>query len=370
MFKRAKVLPYIDTIVICTDRFIDERLARRNGEIHTDLVAQCQRLLLNIIAFIAFDYDLEASSQPGIYDLRDAFNDFIRFANQFIVAGGIPLWIGKLILRINWKYQRALRTVKHYVMNMIAQEQTRQQQRISTNKPRNLISSLVAAVKEDSSTGEVSLSSNEVFDEVSLSILAGFETTSTALSWFFFYISKYPNIQQKIKSELAEHNLTPDKLLTPDILDSLIYIECVTKEVLRFSPIASVVLRQATCDDTIDGIEVKKGDTILLAIQNLHRDPRYWKVDPLQFVPDRFLHEDKCPPQCAFMPFGEGHRSCAGQDLAFLELKTVITRLMQRVTILDPGEEADNSGGLVQRITCFPKHLAVRIHLDQDKTMA
>ncbi len=50
-----------------------------------------------------------------------------------------------------------------------------------------------------------------------MSILAGFETTSTALSWFIYYMSKYPNIQQKIKDELKEHGLTLNRILTNQI---------------------------------------------------------------------------------------------------------------------------------------------------------
>ncbi|CAF4117130.1 unnamed protein product [Rotaria magnacalcarata] len=111
MLKRAKVLPYLNTIVTCTDRFIDEKLTRRNGEIHMDLVEQSQRLLLSIIGFIAFDYDLETTSTSGTFDLRDAFNDFVRIGNQFILISGIPLWLGKLILRMSSQYQRALRTM-------------------------------------------------------------------------------------------------------------------------------------------------------------------------------------------------------------------------------------------------------------------
>ncbi|CAF4432211.1 unnamed protein product, partial [Rotaria magnacalcarata] len=48
------------------------------------------------------------------------------------------------------------------------------------------------------------------------------------------------------------------------------------------------------------------------------------------------------------------------------ELKTIITRLMQRVTFVDPGNEANNSGGMIQRITCYPKHLAIRVYVDSD----
>ncbi|CAF0790335.1 unnamed protein product [Adineta steineri] len=368
MFKRAKVLPYFDTVVTCIDRLIDEQLIKHDGEIRTDLVTQCQNLLLNIIAFIAFDYDLESSSQTDSYNLRNAFNDFVHYANQFVLLAGIPLWLGKIILTLNWKYQQALRIMKRYVMNIISEEKQRQQDEyFSSNRPKNLISSLVASVKDESSSTKAYLTNKEVFDEVSMLILAGFETTSTALSWFIFYMSKYPEVQQKIKNELKEHNLIDEIQLTQDILDSLIYVECVTKEILRYAPIAGAIAREATRDDMIDDIPIKKGDTVIIATYNLHRDPRYWKIDPTKFIPERFLNEDKNPPQYVYLPFGGGHRACIGQDLAFFELKIAVVRLMQRVSFEDPGDAANNSGGYVQRITCFPKHLAVRVRIDADR---
>ena len=370
-FKRAKVLPYLDSIAGCIDRFIDKCFVERDGQIHSDLVSQCQNVLLNTIVLIAFDYDLENASQTDGLNLQKAFNDFAYSANQFILFTGIPIQIGKLILSGNRKYQRALRVVKHYVMNIIADEQTRKREEyVSSNRPRNLISSLVSGVKEESiSSSKSFLTPEEVFDEVSLSILAGFETTSTALSWFIFYMSKHPDVQQKIKDELQSHNLFPNTPLTQERLESLTYVECVTKEVLRFAPITAGLSRQATRDDVIDGIPIRKGDMVLIANHNLHMDPRYWKIDPTKFMPERFLDEDKHPPQYAYMPFGGGHRACAGQDLAFFELKIVITRLMQRVTFEDPGDEADNSGQFIQRITCYPKHLAVRVRIDSVEKM-
>jgi cytochrome P450 len=170
-----------------------------------------------------------------------------------------------------------------------------------------------------------------------------------------------------MKEELQEKHLFYDTPLTQELLDSLIYVECVTKEVLRCAPVAGAFAREATRDDIIDGIPIKKGDIIMIAVQNLHRDPRYWKVDPTEFIPERFLNEDKNPPQYAYMPFGGGHRACAGQDLAFFELKVAITRLMQRVTFEDPGDLVNNTGGFIQRIGCYPKHLAVRVRIDSDR---
>ena len=85
MFKRAKVLPYLDTVAGCIDRFIDNHLAERDGQIHFDLVSKCQNVLLNAIALIAFDYDLEDAPQTDGFDLQKAFNDFVQNANRFVL---------------------------------------------------------------------------------------------------------------------------------------------------------------------------------------------------------------------------------------------------------------------------------------------
>ena len=368
IFRGKKVTRHFNTVVTCVNRWIDEQLVPYNGKINSDLVKQSQRLSLNIIAYVAFDYDVETSSIAG-KDLQQAFYEFVRYANQFVFMGGIPKWLGYSILTMHFKFQRASRILKHHIINIIAKEEKRQEQEsTASNQPKSLITSLVAAIKDEKSSTGPLLTSTELFDEIVMSILGGFETTSSTLSWFIFYMSKYPHVQQKMKDELREHHLMHATELGPTALDSLIYIECVTKEVLRYAPIATGVVREAMCDDVLGNIQVRKGDNIMIAIQNLHRDPRYWNIDPTKFVPERFLDEDKYPPLGAYMPFGGGHRSCIGQDLAFFNLKTIIVCLMQRVTFVDPDDEANNSGGYIQNISCFPNHFAVRVWIDSDET--
>ncbi|CAF0980167.1 unnamed protein product [Adineta steineri] len=82
---------------------------------------------------------------------------------------------------------------------------------------------------------------------------------------------KYPKIQQKIKNEPQEHNLTDETQLTQDILDSLVYIKGVTKEILRYAPIAEAISREATRDD----ISIRKGDTVIITTYNLQQDLCY-----------------------------------------------------------------------------------------------
>ncbi|CAF3769910.1 unnamed protein product [Rotaria sp. Silwood1] len=238
-------------------------------------------------------------------------------------------------------------------------------------RPKNLIASMVSSLNAQANDEQTSsgLTHSEIFDEIMMMILAGYETTSIALAWFIFFASKNPQVQKKMKDELLEHHLlmTDDHKcvppLTSDDLTSLTYCECVTKEVLRLAPVAALTTRIATRDTVVDHTKIHRGQTVFIPLHNINTDARYWNHgDPKQFIPERFLAEDKDHHPLAMIPFGGGHRACIGQELAWLELKTIIVRLMQRrITFEDTSE---NTGGHDQRITCFPKNMAVRVRFD------
>ncbi|CAF1468674.1 unnamed protein product [Rotaria sp. Silwood1] len=141
-------------------------------------------------------------------------------------------------------------------------------------------------------------------------MLAGYETTFTALSWFLFFASENPRVQHKMKEELREHNLLmTDDLkcvpsLTSDNLASLTYCECVTKEVLRLAPVAGLTTRMAMRDTVVDNVKVHRGQTVFVALHNINIDARYWHHgDSKQFMSERFLAEDKDHHHLAMIPF-------------------------------------------------------------------
>ncbi|CAF1275368.1 unnamed protein product [Rotaria sordida] len=205
---------------------------------------------------------------------------------------------------------------------------------MENEQPKNLIALLVSSLNEEANDDQVlsGLTRAEIFDEVLMMIMTGYETTSTALSWFIFFASKNPQIQQRMKEELRKHHLLMiDNLkyvppLTVDNLTSLTYCECVTKEVLRLGPVFGLTSRIATYDTIVDDVKIHRGQTILIALHNINTDAR-------------FLGEDKNHHPLAMIPFGGGHRACIGQELAWLELKTIIVRMMQRdITFEDTPE--------------------------------
>ena len=181
-------------------------------------------------------------------------------------------------------------------------------------------------------------------------------------------MSKHPHVQVKIKKELTEHNM---QHISVEQLDSLVYLDCVLRELFRFAPPLHSCLRTLIVDDQLpaSGVHLKKGEQIFISIYNLGRDARYWSgsIDPDQFYPERFLIEDhqSNDRRAAWIPFGGGHRQCIGKDLARFELKIICARLMQYVTFGDGGPEV-NSGGYIQKDTIIPKNMGVTITFDRE----
>ncbi len=130
------------------------------------------------------------------------------------------------------------------------------------------------------------------------------------------------------------------------------------------APTVSLTTRMAICDTTVDNVSIRSGQTIFVGLHNIHTDERYWHhANPKEFVPERFLGKDKDHHPYAMVPFGAGHRACIGQDLAWLELKLIVIRMMQRGIILEDTEE--NTGGYEDKLACHPKNLVVRVRFNQ-----
>ena len=214
------------------------------------------------------------------------------------------------------------------------------------------------------------LSRTEIREEMLSFLTASYGTVSTALAWFIHLMSKHPRVQFKIKKELAHHNMGH---MSIGKLDSLIYLDCVLRELFRFAPPLYSSLRTVMVDDQLPAsrIHLKKGEQIFISIYNLGRDKRYWSgaIDPDQFYPERFLIEEQHSndKSAASIPFGSGHRQCIGKDLARFQLKVICARLMQHVIFGDAGPQL-NSGGYKQTDTIIPKKMAVNITFDPKQT--
>ena len=209
------------------------------------------------------------------------------------------------------------------------------------------------------------LSRHEVMSEMLAFLAAGYGTTSTSLTWFIYFMSKNPQVQIKIKEELQSFD---GQRFSLEQLDSLTYLDCVLRELLRIVPPTLGTVRTLIADDQLpaSGAHLKNGESVFISFYSLARDKRYWAdvYDLTEFHPERFLDDpDSKNNVAASMAFGGGHRQCMGQDLARFELKIICARLMQFVTFGDGGPIL-NAGGYEVTDTNKPKKLGVTVTFD------
>ncbi|CAF1131795.1 unnamed protein product [Adineta steineri] len=371
LFRRGKIVSNFDLIVDCVDKLLIRWRTKSPQHVHLDIVQQSQNLLLAIFGLIGFDYDMETLDNDNDTNKNELTKALQYFLSNFNIMLFSPKILSTIYFKLSSQYRQSQKTIEQYFDRMIKQELDNGKELIAQRKRTSLIASLVGSLQQDeemetnkSEEDRKGLSRNELLDEMRLFLLAGFETTSTALAWFIHLMSKHPQVQQNIKTELSNNN--SQGLLSLDRLDSLVYLDCVIKEVFRFCPPINGTVRTLTVDDRLPetGAQLFRGDQILIPFHSLARDTRYWSIDPELFYPERFLGADKDHHPYALIPFGGGHRQCIGQDLARFELKVIAARLMQYVTFGDGGNQV-NSGGHLSKLTIIPKHVGVTIDFDK-----
>jgi cytochrome P450 len=171
---------------------------------------------------------------------------------------------------------------------------------------------LVAARHEDGSP----MSDIEIRDELLTLLVAGHETTATALSWAVERLVRHPEKLERLRSEVLAGE---DAYLTATI-----------QETLRLRPVIVLVIRKLTEPVELGGYELPAGARVTPSIHLVHRDPAIYP-DPHSFFPERFL--DNPPGTYTWIPFGGGVRRCLGAAFAQFEMAVVLRELVRRYEI-------------------------------------
>ncbi|MGB3766856.1 MAG: cytochrome P450 [Phormidesmis sp.] len=167
------------------------------------------------------------------------------------------------------------------------------------------------------------MSDEELHDELVTLLLAGHETTASAIVWALYWIHYLPEIHGKLRAELAELGPQPD----PAAILQLPYLNALCLETLRIYPITPTTFaRVLRSPRTIAGHHFKAGTVLRPTTYIIHQRPDIYP-EPKQFRPERFLERQFAPHE--FLPFGGGHRRCIGSALAMMELKLSVATLLQ-----------------------------------------
>ncbi|HVE84105.1 MAG TPA: cytochrome P450 [Myxococcales bacterium] len=236
-----------------------------------------------------------------------------RYSGQMFL---IPTWIPIPTMR---GYHRAIGRLDTLVRGVIAR---RRERGPAATAGKDLLSMLLHAQDEDGSR----MTDTQVRDEVLTLLLAGHETTATALTWTGHLLALHPAVQDRLFDEVSPLAGPPSAADVP----RLKYTEAVLQESMRLYPPAWAVGREVAEPFTLGGRVLKDGTRALIFPWAVHRDERYYR-DPLQFRPERWMDGSLAAlPPYSYFPFGGGQRMCIGKAFAMMEGVLLLAELARR----------------------------------------
>jgi cytochrome P450 len=181
------------------------------------------------------------------------------------------------------------------------------------------------------------MTNQQIRDEVITLLFAGHQTTAATLNWIWYLLTKYPQVEEQLHSEV---DATLQGPATVADLPNLPYTRMLIDETLRLWPPAFFTNRWVKQDDQIGPYRIRKGSIVFLSMYTIHRHPSYWN-DPEAFDPQRFSSEAaRMRPHYTYIPFGGGQHRCLGESFAKTELCLAVASIAKRYQLqIDPAHQ-------------------------------
>jgi cytochrome P450 len=249
---------------------------------------------------------------------------------------GLPERVGPINLRA--QFVRTLREADAVLLSEIA----RRRSEPNLENRDDILSLLLQARDED---GEV-MSDGELRDQLVTLLLAGHETTATALAWAFDQMLRAPDALERAMSDARAHSAERP------------YLDAVVKETLRMRPPIPIVDRRLAVRFELGGFQLPPGTIVAPCIYLLHHRADIYP-DPHTFRPERFI--DTTPDTYSWLPFGGGVRRCLGASFATLEMRLVLQTILESVDLRPARARAETIHR--RAIVLAPRH-GTRVRVD------
>jgi cytochrome P450 len=322
-FHGARMRAYEQVMREAADRVIDSWPTGRAFA----LLPWMQSLTLEVIARAVFGVEegrRKEELKRRLREMIDPVGSRLRLL-VFVMSGGR---VGDAV--VDDRFEQRRRRVDELIYDEI---ETRRAEP-DLEQREDILSMLLLTRDEDGRP----MSDRELRDELVTLLVAGHETTATALAWGFELLLRNPAALERTRAAVAEED------------DS--YIDAVAKETLRIRPVISGVgrvVREKPFE--LGGYSLPPGTEINPSIAAIHRRAdRYW--EPGEFRPERFL-DDGAPDTYTWIPFGGGTRRCLGASFASFEMRVVIKRVLERTSLAPAGRRPER--GVRQGIIFVPK---------------
>jgi len=311
-FHKQKMNQLVDnmnkTITAEVDHLVEDKFL--------DVFPAMSQLAFNVVAKSLFEFSI---SEEKLHRIKFIIEEVQTFLVKEIRLPHKALWFS-----LSGQVRKHLNLAEEN--NKIIQEII-EVRNASKEEFNDLLNMLMETRYED--TGE-SMSMQQLIDEIKVLFIAGHETTANALTFTLHFLGRYPEIQQKIFDEITEIESQTDNII--EQLQKMTYTNAVLNESMRLYPPAWITDRENVEDDSLTEFKIKKKTLIGVSFYELHRNPKYWD-NPDEFIPERFLGEEKKKSMQYFYPFGAGPRMCIGTGFAIYEMCFAISQIVKKYEI-------------------------------------
>ncbi|KAJ7957671.1 Cytochrome P450 [Quillaja saponaria] len=345
-----------------SSRFVEHSFQTMQDLVHQKLLKLLEKLVKSGDSFdlqellLRFTFDNICIAALGIdpgclaIDLPD-----VPFAKAFEEATEltlfrflVPPFVWKPLRYFGLGYEKRLKEAIQIVNDFAEKTVMERMEEFSKLGNLNDHSDLLSRLMEIQSS-EKAIQDNKKFhrDFCISFILAGRDTSSVALAWFFWLVYKYPEVETKILNEIIEilgiresKNENPyeyDHVIFTELeLKKMVYLQAALSESLRLYPSVPIDLKEVLEDDAFpDGTVIKKGARVLYSIFSMARMESIWGKDCLEFKPERWIKDRQFVSESQFKypVFNAGPRLCVGKKFAYFQMKMVAASILLRYQV-------------------------------------
>lgn len=287
----------------------------RNADEPVSLDQDMSRVAYKVVSRTLFGADIDTTADEMV-DILDTLNKHPLEADSlFRLFDWLPV-------PSNRRFRRAKQRLDDIVDELV------ELHRNGGGAENDIVHRLLAA--RDDETGE-GMDAEQMRDEIITLMLAGHETSATALTWTFYQLAQYPEVEQRLVEEL-DTVLGGRPAVSAD-LGKLPYLKQVVQESMRLYPPVWGISRRAEEAVEFGDYLIPAGAYLTITFYALHRHPDFWP-DPERFDPERFAPDKPHSRHSyAYLPFSAGPRACIGAGMAMLEIQLVLAQLLQHFRV-------------------------------------
>jgi cytochrome P450 family 6 len=293
------------------------------------------RFTLDIISLAAFGLDLNSLENPEhemvgyakqVLDFTGAFKQMkMMFMNTF------PTLARMMNLSIT-----PPEFAKYFTKVMSETIAYREKNNIVRNDFLNLMLQIKNNGKLDDGENLGKITFNELMAQSTVFLVAGFETSATAMMFALYELAVNLDVQSKLREHVSETLKKHDRKLTYEAIMDMDYLGYVVTETLRKYPSVPTLFRTTAEDYPIpsNNITIEKGTQIFVPVYAIHHNPEFYP-EPEKFKPERWLPEEvQKRPAMSYLTFGDGPRNCIGNRFGLLQIRLGLARLIENYNIM------------------------------------